>query len=115
MHKSFDTKILMRILYTYKERKTLTMTINIKNKDPKDDSPIELNTQEFWQLFLTLRNNKGLTNKEIEILSEHLAGTQKAHKGNYKKYVTGLVEKGISLEPREAPVKSTIQIKINVT
>ena len=91
------------------------MTINIKNKNPSDDTPLELNEKEFWNLFLTLRNSDKLTAKEIDVLSDHLSGQAKKHTGNYKTYVDRILEKGISLEERKAPKRATIQIKINVT
>lgn len=91
------------------------MIINIKNKDIKDNSPLELSKVEFWNLFLTLRNSENLTPKEIEVLSEHLAGEPKAYKGNYKKYVDKLKEKNLVLQPRDTPKQVTLQININVT
>lgn len=91
------------------------MIINIKNKDIKDDTPLNLTSVEFWNLFLTLRNDKQLTKKEIEVFSEHLGGSPKEHKGNYKKYVDKLKEKNLVLEPRKYPKQVTLQIKINVT
>ena len=91
------------------------MIINVKNKDIKDATPLELTKTEFWNLFLNIRNTENLTSKEIEVLSEHLAGSPKEHKGNYKKYVEKLEKKGLSLEPKSIPNKVTLQININVT
>lgn len=91
------------------------MIINIKNKDIKDNTHLELSKKEFWILFLTLRNPKNLSPKEIEILSEHLAGEPKPLKGNYKTYVNNLKKKNIDLSPKNTPKQSTLQININVT
>lgn len=91
------------------------MIINIKNNDIKDDSALNLTEKEFWKLFLQLRNPNKLTNKEIDVLSDHLVGEPKALKGNYKTYVERLEEKKISLQPKKAPKVATLQIKINVT
>ena len=91
------------------------MIINIKNKNPGDDTPLELTKKEFWSLFLTLRNTKQLTNKEIDVLSDHISGQPKELKGNYKKYVKSLKDKNIDLSERETPKQSTLQIKVNVT
>jgi hypothetical protein len=91
------------------------MIINIKNKDIKDNTPLEFTKTEFWDLFLNIRNTKNLTSKEIEVLAEHLAGEPKEYKGNYKKYVEKLEKKGLSLKPKSIPNKVTLQININVT
>ena len=89
------------------------MIINVKNNDPRDDTPLDLTPKEFWTLFLTLRTT--LTNKEIDVASDFFSGNPKPIKGNYKTYVNKLKKKGIELKERTIPTNPTIQIKINVT
>ena len=91
------------------------MIINIKNKNPSDDTSIELTPKEFWKLFLSIRNTNQLTDKEIDVLSDYIVGQPKKLKGNYKTYVDRLTEKGMKLEERKTPKQATIQIKINVS
>lgn len=94
------------------------MIFNLLNKDLNDKQPIDLTEKEFWILFLTIRNTvqERLTKKEIEIVAEHLSGTQpEKPKGNYKTYLNKIKEKGVSLSRKQLPNKLTLQINAAIT
>lgn len=89
------------------------MTLNILNKDYKDDSPIKVSEHEFWKLWLRIKN-VNLTDKEIEVAADFYTGTEKALKGNYKTYVERLQKKGIPLKKMKTPAELTLQINIKI-